>query len=164
MTGELVHPESTTEIEPKEVPLPRWLVKTVWRIHRLLYRVSGGRFGLRTPTADTYGMLQLETIGRKTGAIRRVILAYFEDGADLIVIPMNGWAEPEPAWWLNLQSNPEASVEMPGETRHVKARVADPNERARLWRMAAEGPWDADMDNYAVARGRETQVVILEPR
>lgn len=155
--------DTTTDVEPKQVPIPRWLVKTFWRVHRLLHRVSRGRFGLRTPTADQYGMLQLRTVGRKTGMERRVILAYFEDGPDLILIPMNGWADPEPAWWLNLQSRPEAVVEMPDGIREVRARVATPTERARLWRIASEGTWGPEMDNYAAGRGRETQIVILEP-
>lgn len=154
--------EST--VEPKEVPLPRWVVRTFWSVHRLIYRVSRGRFGLRPPTPDKYGMLQLRTVGRKTGQERRVILAYFEDGPDLIVVPMNGWAEPEPAWWLNLQAKPAAVVDLPNETRKVKARLATPEERARLWKAASEGTWGSDMDNYAAARGRQTQIVILEPR
>ncbi|MDH3462402.1 MAG: nitroreductase family deazaflavin-dependent oxidoreductase, partial [Acidimicrobiia bacterium] len=73
-------------------------------------------------------------------------------------------ADPEPAWWLNLQAQPEAAVDMPGETRNVRARIANPEERVRLWKIAAEGTWGSDMDNYAAARKRETQVVILEPR
>lgn len=156
--------ESTTTVEPKQVPIPRWMVKTVWKGHRALYRLSRGRFGLRPPTADKYGMLWLRTVGRKTGLERRVVLAYFEDGADLIVVPMNGWADPEPAWWLNLQAKPQAVVDMPGETRVVRARVASAEERARLWKIASRGPWGSDMDNYAAGRNRETKIVILEPR
>lgn len=153
-----------TTVEAKDVPIPRWMVKTVWTAHRWMYRLSLGRFGLRTPTSDQYGMLQLQTVGRRTGSERRVILAYFEDGSDLVVVPMNGWADPEPAWWLNLQAQPDAVVDMPGETRKIRARVADPEERSRLWKVAAEGPWGSDMDNFAAGRNRETQIVILEPR
>lgn len=156
--------ESITTVEPREVPIPRWVVRSFWRAHRLLYRASRGRLGLRRPTDDKYGMFQLRTVGRKTGLERGVILAYFEDGPDLIVVPMNGWAEPEPAWWLNLQAEPAAVADLPGETREVRARLATPEERARLWKIASEGTWGADMDNYAAARGRETQIVILEPR
>jgi deazaflavin-dependent oxidoreductase (nitroreductase family) len=139
------------------------MVRAVWKGHRALYRISRGRLGLRPPTADKYGMMQLRTVGRKTGLERGVILAYFEDGADLIVVPMNGWADPEPAWWLNLQADPEAFVDMPDETRKVRARLANPEERTRLWTIASEGTWGSDMDNYAAARNRETQIVILEP-
>ena len=156
--------ETVATVEVKDVPIPRWMVRTVWTLHRALYRYSRGRFGLRPPTADKYGMMQLRTVGRKSGMERSVILAYFEDGADLIVVPMNGWADPEPAWWLNLQAQPEAIVDMPGETRKVTARLAGPEERSRLWTIASEGTWGSDMNNYAAGRNRETQIVILEPR
>ena len=156
--------ETATNVDPKEVPIPRWVVKSVWRFHRFLYRVSRGRFGLRAPTADKYGMMQLRTVGRKTGLERSVILAYFEDGPDLIVVPMNGWADPEPAWWLNLQAQPDAMVDLPDGPRQVRARLADPDERARLWKIASEGTWGPEMDNFAAGRNRKTEIVILEPR
>lgn len=153
----------TPAVEPKAVPIPRWMVRAFWGGHRLVYSMTGGR-GLRLPTPDRYGTLRLRTTGRRSGLERRAIVAYFEDGQDLVLVPMNGWAQPEPAWWLNLQADPEAIVDMPGGTRAVTARLADPDERARLWTVAAAGPWGEDMDAYAAGRGRETQVVILEPR
>jgi F420H(2)-dependent quinone reductase len=155
--------ESGAAVEPKAIPIPRWLVRTFWHAHRFFYTVTRGR-GLRTPTADKYGMLLLKSTGRRSGRERRAILAYFEDGSDLVLVPMNGWAEPEPAWWLNLQAKPDAVVELPDGRRDVTARLADQVERARLWDIAAAGPWGEDMHAYAAGRGRETQVVILEPR
>jgi deazaflavin-dependent oxidoreductase (nitroreductase family) len=55
-------------------------------------------------------MMRLTTIGRRSGQERSVILGYFEDGPNLVTMAMNGWASPEPAWWLNLQANPEVTV------------------------------------------------------
>ncbi len=150
--------------QPKGVPIPRWLVRSFWSGHRLIYNVTGGRAGLREPAADKYGMLRLHTTGRRSGRERQAILAYFEDGADVVIVPMNGWAQAEPAWWLNLQAQPNATVDLPHHSHAVRARAADPAERARLWRIAAEGPWGKDMDAYAAGRGSETQIVILEPR
>lgn len=158
-------PRPTPEVvEPKAVPIPRWMVRAFWRGHRLIYSISGGRRGLRTPTSERYGMLRLRTTGRRSGSERRAILAYFEDGADLVLVPMNGWADPEPAWWLNLQAQPDAVIDLPEGTRHVHARLAAVEERARLWAVGAAGPWGKDIDAYAAGRARETQVVILEPR
>lgn len=154
---------STETVEPKAVPIPRWLVRTVWRVHRMMYAATGGRMGLRLPTSDRYGMLRLRTTGRRSGQERRAILAYFKDGQDLVLVPMNGWADPEPAWWLNLQARPDAIVDLPQETCTVTGRLADPDERARLW-AAASGTWGSDMDAYAAGRARDTQIVILEPR
>ena len=73
-------------------------------------------------------------IGRRSGAERPVILGYFEDGDDLVTMAMNGWADPEPARWLNLQAQPDVTVELKGATRAVHARAAGAEERPRLWR------------------------------
>ena len=76
-------------------------------------------------------MLRLKTVGRQTGKERVAIVGYIEDGANLVTPAMNGWADPEPAWWLNLQANPEAVVELRGESRRVVARAAVGDERRR---------------------------------
>ena len=105
-------------------------------------------------------MMRLRTVGRRSGAERTAILGYFEDGPNLVTMAMNGWADPEPAWWLNLQANPDASVDLVGGSRAVHARAADKDERPRLW--ARWAVYDKGLDSYAALRSRETQVVILE--
>jgi deazaflavin-dependent oxidoreductase (nitroreductase family) len=141
---------------------PRWFIRGAWIVHRALYRLSGGRFGLRKPTPKTYGMLRIHTTGRRSGARRTAILGYYEDGPNLFTLAMNGWGEPEPAWWLNLQANPDATIELPEGTREVTARAATGDERRRLWsRMAQVEP---KLDGYATRRPRETAVVVFEPR
>jgi deazaflavin-dependent oxidoreductase (nitroreductase family) len=75
---------------------------------------------------------------------------------------MNGWGDPEPAWWLNLQAHPDATVDLPDGSRAVSARAANDDERRRLWaRLTVLEP---NLDAYAALRSRATQVVILEPR
>ena len=143
--------------------VPRWLVRTIWVLHRAAYSVTGGRFGLRSPHATQWGMLRLRTIGRRTGKERVAILGYIEDGPNIITPAMNGWADPEPAWWLNLQSSPDATIELPSGTRQVTARAAVGEERARLWaRLLALGS-SAYTDASAALRSRETAIVVLEP-
>jgi F420H(2)-dependent quinone reductase len=56
-------------------------------LQRAAYSVTGGRFGLRTATADRWGMMHLRTVGRRTGEERKAILGYFEDGPDLVTWP-----------------------------------------------------------------------------
>jgi deazaflavin-dependent oxidoreductase (nitroreductase family) len=75
---------------------------------------------------------------------------------------MNGWAAPAPAWYLNLQAHPDVSVELPGTSREVSARVANEDERPRLWAKWVD--LGGDLDAYAAAVSHETPVVILEPR
>ncbi|MCW3494162.1 nitroreductase family deazaflavin-dependent oxidoreductase [Microbacterium sp. SSM24] len=142
---------------------PRWVIRTAWVVHRALYRVSGGRFGLRRPTATVYGMMRLHTIGRRSGKERVAIVAYFEDGPDLITMAMNGWDEPSPAWWINLRATPEATVDLPGSQRRVRAREATGAERERLWGVFRGLEEGSDLDALARLRTRETPIVVLEP-
>lgn len=140
---------------------PRWFVRLAWYVHRGLYRITGGRLGLRRPVGDRWGMMRLTTIGRRSGRERSVILGYFEDGPRLVTMAMNGWADPEPAWWLNLQAHPEATVDVAGNRFTVRGRAAEGDERARLWSRWCE--IDDNLDAYAALRSRETAVVVLEP-
>ncbi|UOE42675.1 nitroreductase/quinone reductase family protein [Agromyces larvae] len=141
---------------------PRWFVRTAWVVHRGIYRSTGGRLGLRPPQPGRWGMMHLTTVGRRTGKERSVIVAYFEDGPNLVTLAMNGWAAPEPAWWLNLQADPEATVVVDGESRTVRGRAAAGSERSRLW--AAWRTFGDDLDAHASLRPTETAVVVLEPR
>jgi deazaflavin-dependent oxidoreductase (nitroreductase family) len=140
---------------------PRWFVRVAWSAHRRLYRGTNGRKGLRLPEGDRYGMMWLTTTGRKSGQERSVILGYFEDGEDLVTMAMNGWGDGEPAWWLNLQAHPESDVVLADGQRAVRGRVAEDEERSRLWDRWRE--IDTNLDAYAALRSSETDVVILEP-
>jgi deazaflavin-dependent oxidoreductase (nitroreductase family) len=141
---------------------PRWFIRLFWVVQRAACSATAGRVGLRTATADNQGMLRLRTVGRRTGEERMAIVGYFEDGPDLVTMAMNGWADAEPAWWLNLQAQPEVTVDLPGGSRAVRARAADRDERPRLW--ARWAVYDKDLDAYAARRSRETAVVVLSPR
>ncbi|WP_342663899.1 nitroreductase family deazaflavin-dependent oxidoreductase [Amycolatopsis benzoatilytica] len=105
--------------------------------------------------------MRLTTVGRRTGQERGVILAYFRDGPDLVTLAMNGWAGPEPAWWLNLQARPEATVTLVDGQHRIRGRAADGEERERLWARWRE--LDKNLDAYAARRPGQTAVVILEP-
>ena len=91
-----------------------------------------------------------------------MILGFFDDGSDVVTMAMNGWADPEPAWWLNLQAHPDVIVELPDGPRSVRGRAAEGEERERLWDRWRE--IDKNLDGYAALRSAETAVVILEPR
>jgi deazaflavin-dependent oxidoreductase (nitroreductase family) len=140
---------------------PRWFIRVFWSLHRTLYRITRGRLGLRRAKANRWGMMRLTTIGRRTGQKRSVILGYFDDGPNLVTMAMNGWAASEPAWWLNLQAHPEATVAVVGGRREVRGRAAGGDERLRLWDRWRE--LDKNLDAFAALRPEETAVVILEP-
>ena len=139
---------------------PTWFIHLAWRTHRGLYRVSRGRVGLWRPKQNRWGTLRLTTTGRRSGQPRSVILGYFEDGPNLVTLAMNGWADGEPAWWLNLQEQPVAAVDLAGGGGTVRARAAEGEERDRLWARWRE--IDTQLDAYAALRTTETAVVVLE--
>ena len=150
----------TAQTEGAPMP-PRVGVRAAWAGHRALYAITLGRFGLRPPTPERWGMLRLRTVGRRTGRERSAILGYIEDGPNLVTKAMNGWSDPEPAWWLNLLAQPDATVDLADRSIRVRGRAARPDERPRLW--AAWAVHNRDLDAYAARRSRETAVVVLEP-
>jgi deazaflavin-dependent oxidoreductase (nitroreductase family) len=105
--------------------------------------------------------LRLTAVGRRSGQPRSVILGYVEDGADYVTMAMNGWMEGDPAWWLNLQANPEATVVVRGgEPQRVRALAAVGEERDRLWARWRE--IDEDLDGWAAQRSTGAAVVVLQ--
>ncbi len=91
----------------------------------------------------------------------KMILGYYEDGPNLITMAMNGWRDADPAWWLNLQAHPDATVELTDGMRAIHGRAAQGDERERLW-SRWRGMGD-DVDGYATRRPPGTAVVVLEP-
>lgn len=90
-------------------PAPRALLRVFWVLHRGIWRATGGRVGLTQPQAGTrFGMLRLTTVGRRSGRQRVAMVGYYPVGPDLVTLAMNGWGDTEPAWWLNLRSQPGA--------------------------------------------------------
>lgn len=128
-------------------------------LHSFLYRATNGRVGGRLAGGP---VLLLTTTGRKSGRERTVPLLYLPDGQDLVVVGSNGGAATHPAWWLNLQTNPEATIEIGGRRTRVRAEKASPEEKERLW------PGLVDMysgyEDYRRRTDREIPVVILRPQ
>ena len=134
--------------------------KAMNSIHRLLLKVSGGRVGW---TAMDMPVLELTTTGRKSGQPRSVMLTSpLQEGPVLVVVASRGGDDNAPAWFLNLQEDPDVEVSVQGNpARPMHARVANPAERERLWPLVT-----ADHKNYAGYQTRTTReipLVLLEP-
>lgn len=155
---------TATTTEPVKLP-PRPLIRTFWKLHRGMYRLTGGRFGLQQPERGAkFGMLRLHTVGRRSGRARIAMIGYYEDGPNVVTLAMNGWGAADPAWWLNLQANPLATIDLPGGSRAVRARTASGEERERLWATFRDYPgWGSDLGALAARRPGETAIVVLEP-
>lgn len=108
------------------------------------------------------GALRLTTIGRRSGRERNVIIGDIEEGPDLVTLAMNGWDEGHPAWWLNLEAQPDAVARRAGSGTSPRARPPGHRRGDRLWKRGAE--IDAGPDAYALRRCIETPLVVLEPR
>jgi deazaflavin-dependent oxidoreductase (nitroreductase family) len=104
--------------------------------------------------------LILTTVGRKSGEERKSALIYAEhDGKQLIVASKGGAPEP-PAWYLNLQAQPEVQVQVKGDRFTARARDATPEEKPELWKIMV-GEWPA-YDEYQTKTDRQIPVVVLE--
>jgi F420H(2)-dependent quinone reductase len=164
MTSPSVDQASTTSSRSPWLP-PRWFIRGAWAGHRAIHRFTSGRRGLSLPKpGGSFGHLRLKTVGRRSGKERAAILGYIEDGPNLVTLAMNGWSSPEPAWWLNLQADPDATVELKSGIRAIRARAATGDERDRLWKKVGEYSGYGDLNGFATRRAGQTAVVVLEPR
>jgi deazaflavin-dependent oxidoreductase (nitroreductase family) len=134
-------------------------LRAVGRFNVPLYRLSGGRLGGKLGKAP---VLLLHTIGRRSGEPRIAPLVYMADGDSLVIIGSNAGHENTPAWALNLLAAPDAKVEIRGERRPVRARVAEGEERERLWR--AMNTQYSGFDDYRERAEREIRLFVLEGR
>jgi deazaflavin-dependent oxidoreductase (nitroreductase family) len=131
-------------------------------LHTLVYRATGGIIGHRIPGA--FSMLLLDHVGARSGQRRTSPLLYMRDGDDLVIVASKGGHPENPAWYHNVRENPETTVQVGSEKRKVSARVADAEERKRLWPKLVElyGPY-RDYQRRANRVDREIPLVILEP-
>ncbi|MBV8302152.1 MAG: nitroreductase family deazaflavin-dependent oxidoreductase [Candidatus Dormibacteraeota bacterium] len=107
-------------------------------------------------------VLILTTRGRRSGEARQTPLIYGVHGDDLLLVASKGGAPTPPAWYLNLNADPEVTVQVKDEVRAVRARTATADEKPELWRIMT-GEWP-DYDTYQTRTSRDIPVVVLEPR
>jgi deazaflavin-dependent oxidoreductase (nitroreductase family) len=134
-------------------------LRFVGKLNAPVYRLSGGRIGGKLGKAP---VLLLTTTGRKSGQSRTAPVLYLADGDRYVVINTNAGNAKTPAWSLNLRANPKARVEVGRKRVEVRARLAEGEERAELWRRHMEqySGWEF----YESKLDREIGVFVLEPR
>ena len=123
------------------------------------YEATGGEEGHDWQGSQA---LILTTTGRKSGEERKTPLIYGEHGGDYLVVASLGGSDHHPAWYLNLQADPEAQIQVRGERFPVRARDATPAEKPELWRVMTS-VWPA-YDEYQEQTERPIPVVVLERR
>ena len=128
--------------------------------HAKIYRATRGLIGYKTPGAPD--VLLLDHVGAKSGAHRTTPLVFARDGQNTILIASKGGYPKNPAWFHNLRTYPETTVQVGSERRPVRARVANAGERARLWPRVVDAY--GTYEDYQRRTGREIPLVILERR
>jgi F420H(2)-dependent quinone reductase len=104
-------------------------------LHQRIYRLSGGAVGKRVGGRPA---LMLHTVGRKTGRPRTTALTYAKDGDDYVIVASYGGSPQHPDWFLNLQTHPRVEVQVGRQRWPATARVAEGEERERLWQLVNE--------------------------
>ena len=149
------HDGATVRVMPSDLVL-----KTMNHVHRTMMTLSGGRLGW---SAGSMPVLELTTVGRKSGQKRSVMLTSpVRDGESMVIVASKGGEDTHPAWFLNLQANPNVEVSTKGSPKQpMIARVATADERARLWPQVT-----SKYKNYAGYQAktvREIPLVLLTP-
>jgi F420H(2)-dependent quinone reductase len=128
--------------------------------HAAIYRATNGIIGQRLPGAPP--ILLLDHVGARSGTRRTTPLAYVRDADDVILVASKGGYPSNPAWFHNLVANPDTSIQVGSSHRQVSARVANPEERERLWPEVVKAY--KGYEDYQRRTDRQIPLVILEPR
>ncbi len=134
----------------------RPIVRVGMNLHVLLYRLTGGK-----AQVAKYPTMLLTVRGRKSGRLRTTPLIYVRDGNRFVIAAAYSGSDQNPTWWLNLQYCMEAVVQVNSTTVKVRAALATPQERERLWiKLAAMYPYFTE---YQERTTRQIPVIILQP-
>jgi deazaflavin-dependent oxidoreductase (nitroreductase family) len=142
--------------------MPRWAVGPYTLMNRLMFRVAGARMRIQGRP-----LLQLETLGAKTGARRLTNLGAFDDperpGQAWLIVASAAGAARHPAWLFNLVRHPDdAWITLDGKRMAVRAESLAGDERRRAWdRIVALAP---GYGKYATVTDREIPIVRLTPK
>ncbi|MEA2404440.1 MAG: hypothetical protein QOE08_1087 [Thermoleophilaceae bacterium] len=122
------------------------------------YRATDGEEGHDWKEGSS--TLLLTTIGNKSGEQRTTPLIYGRSGDDYLVVASKGGADEPPAWFVNLEADPDVEVQVKGDRFKARARTATAEEKPEMWKtMTAEWP---HYDQYQEKTDREIPVVVLE--
>jgi F420H(2)-dependent quinone reductase len=126
--------------------------------HGFFYWLTGGRFAGKVQGLQ---VLLLTTTGRKTGKLRTTPLGHFEQDGGYVIIGSNAGSDHHPDWFLNLKSNPHATIQVGNNRFNVNAEITGPDKRGQLWTQLIE--LAQGYAGYATKTNREIPIVILRP-
>lgn len=154
--------------KPKRLnaPLVKTAMRYAGRAHAWVYRRSGGKIGANwrvgAGAKKPVPTLLLEHRGRKSGKLFASPLVYITEGEDVVIVASMGGRDENPQWYHNLLADPDVHIEIGRDRRPVRAVLAGPQEKERLWPKLVEAY--ADFDTYKAWTDRDIPVFILQPR
>ena len=126
--------------------------------HVHAYRDTNGETGYLWNGVPT---LLLTVSGRRTGRDHTSALIFARDGNDYLVVASMGGAPKHPNWYLNLQADPKARIQVKDEHIDVTAQTATGQDKPRLWKIVS-AVWP-NYDVYQSRTDRDIPVVVLSP-
>lgn len=136
------------------------LLSRLMSAHAKIYRATDGLIGYRVPGVPA--MLLLDHVGARSGTRRTTPLVFARDGENVILIASKGGYPKNPAWFHNLVAHPDTTIQIGSKRMNVHARVAKPEERERLWKLAVAVY--GGYEDYRRRTDREIPLVVLDPR
>jgi deazaflavin-dependent oxidoreductase (nitroreductase family) len=136
-----------------------WLFKLFVKLQIAVFRTTNGN-----SLSSMRGMpfLLLNTVGRKTGKPRTTPLMYIRDGDDYVITASNSGRDWHPAWFINLQARPLASIDVPGRRLDITASIVAAEAYPRLWQqLVSQAPF---FDGYRKSTKRHIPMLVLKPR
>jgi deazaflavin-dependent oxidoreductase (nitroreductase family) len=136
------------------------IFKVITKFHEVVFDLTKGKIAGK---ASGMPVLKLTTIGRKSGQPRSTMLTTpLQEGDKVVLVASYGGDDRDPMWYANLVANPDVEVVMSGSNRSMRARVAEGDERTRLWETLTAK--HANYAGYQRKTSRQIPVVVLEPR
>jgi deazaflavin-dependent oxidoreductase (nitroreductase family) len=136
------------------------IAKAITSFHRFVFDVSKGKVAGK---ASGMPVVKLATVGRKSGKQRTTMLTTpLEEDDKVVLVASYGGDDRDPMWFSNLVANPDVEVVMRGSNSKMHARVAEGDERTRLWETLTAK--HANYAGYQRKTSRQIPVVVLEPR
>jgi deazaflavin-dependent oxidoreductase (nitroreductase family) len=141
-------------------PVSAFLAVALYRIDAVFLRLTKGRYTV----TEIVGLpiIQLTTMGAKTGLPRSMPLVCLRDGEKIALIGSNFGRKHNPGWYYNLLANPKCTVHFSGRTGEYVARQADGSERERYWKMGLSYYKGYDLYKFRASH-RVIPVMVLEP-
>jgi deazaflavin-dependent oxidoreductase (nitroreductase family) len=136
------------------------IAKAITGFHRLVFDLSKGKV---TGKASGMPVLKLTTIGRKSGQRRATMLTSpLVEGDNVVLVASYGGDDRDPQWYSNLVAHPDVDVVMSGWSKSMRARLAEGDERTRLWEALTAN--HTRYAGYQRKTSRQIPVVVLEPK